>query len=178
VLPNSIRINRGAYVIKDLVELTGKQDFTDLVILHEHRGEPDGLILCHLPLGPTLYFGLKNVTLRHDLPIKPDPLPLQHPHLLFPAFTTPLGLRIQSVLTHLFPVPKHDSSRVVTFSNQDDIISFRNHQYQKEDYKTIGLNELGPRFEMKCYQIALGKLSFLNLLKGSWARKKPRRSGC
>jgi U3 small nucleolar ribonucleoprotein protein IMP4 len=46
------------------------------MILHEHRGEPDGLILCHLPLGPTLYFGLKNVTLRHDLPIKPDPLPL------------------------------------------------------------------------------------------------------
>jgi rRNA maturation protein Rpf1 len=37
---------------------------TDLVIAHEHRGEPDGLVVCHLPHGPTAYFGLSNAVLR------------------------------------------------------------------------------------------------------------------
>ena len=36
-------------------------DYTDVVLVHEHRGVPDGLIVCHLPFGPTAYFGLLNV---------------------------------------------------------------------------------------------------------------------
>ena len=44
---------------------------------------------------------------------------------------------------------KSVSIRIVTFSNTVDVISFRNHDYDKEDYKTVVLNELGPRFEMK-----------------------------
>lgn len=38
-------------------------------------------------------------------------------------------------------------------------LNFRNHEYEKEDYKTVKLNELGPRFEMKPYQIILGTLN-------------------
>ena len=30
-----------------------------VVIVHEHRGEPDGMVVCHLPFGPTAYFGNK-----------------------------------------------------------------------------------------------------------------------
>ena len=33
-------------------------------MVHEHRGVPDGLIVCHLPFGPTAYFGLSNVVCR------------------------------------------------------------------------------------------------------------------
>jgi U3 small nucleolar ribonucleoprotein protein IMP4 len=51
----------------------------------------------------------------------------------------------------LFVPAKADSKRVITFSNENDTISFRNHSYYKEDYKTVALNELGPRFEMKPY---------------------------
>lgn len=39
LIPNSLRINRGGYVVKDLREMCETQNFTDLVILHEHRGE-------------------------------------------------------------------------------------------------------------------------------------------
>lgn len=49
VFPNATRINRGAYVLKDLVDLALKRELTDIVILHEHRGEPDGMIISHLP---------------------------------------------------------------------------------------------------------------------------------
>ena len=94
MIPNTVRINRGAYVLKDIVDLVQKQDFTDMIILHEHRGEPDGMICSHMPLGPTIYFGLKNVVLRHDLPEKPDTMSEQAPHLIFNNFGTALGERI------------------------------------------------------------------------------------
>ncbi len=36
-------------------------------MVHEHRGEPDGMVVCHLPYGPTAYFGVFNAVLRHDI---------------------------------------------------------------------------------------------------------------
>jgi U3 small nucleolar ribonucleoprotein protein IMP4 len=36
-------------------------------MVHEHRGEPDGMVVCHLPYGPTAYFGIFNTVLRHDI---------------------------------------------------------------------------------------------------------------
>ncbi len=67
VMPNAERINRGGYVLEDLINLCRNKNLTDVVILHEHRGQPDGLIISHLPVGPTVYFGLQNVVLRHDV---------------------------------------------------------------------------------------------------------------
>lgn len=156
LIPNSVRTNRGNYVMKDLVELAQKYKFTDLVILHEHRGRPDGMIISHLPSGPTAYFALANVVLRHDLKTKLDTMPEERPHLVFHNFNTKLGDRVSDILKHIFPVPKLDSKRIVTFVNKEDYIVFRHHTYEKEDYKTVQLNELGPRFVMKLYQISLG----------------------
>lgn len=45
VFPNSQRINRGNYVMKDIVEACRANEVTDLVLLHEHRGQP-GMPLC------------------------------------------------------------------------------------------------------------------------------------
>ena len=50
-------------IISELVESCRNHDFTDIVVLHEHRGEPDGLVVCHLPYGPTAYFGLYNTVI-------------------------------------------------------------------------------------------------------------------
>ncbi|KAL4461071.1 hypothetical protein ABPG74_016543 [Tetrahymena malaccensis] len=157
--PNSERMNRGQTVVKELSRYCIQKNVTDLVILHEHRGEPDGMIITHFPLGPTLYLGIKNVVLRHDLKNeKLDAVSKQNPHLIFNNFNTPLGERITSILKHLFPVPKHDSKKVITFSNNSDLISVRHHVHDKVDYKTVDLIELGPRFELKPYQISLGTL--------------------
>jgi hypothetical protein len=60
-------------VISEIVESCRSHEITDLILVHEHRGQPDGLIVCHLPLGPTAYFGLLNVVsvhvcfIHHDL---------------------------------------------------------------------------------------------------------------
>lgn len=40
MIPNSQRINRGGLVLTELVETCRNHGFTDVVILHEHRGEP------------------------------------------------------------------------------------------------------------------------------------------
>lgn len=125
VIPTSIRINRGSYVINDLIEMCTSKDFTDLIILHEHRGEPDGMIISHLPLGPTLYLGIKNCVLRHDLKEKPETMSEAYPHLIFNNFSTKIGERVSNILKYLFPRPKLDSKRVITFSNENDVIAFR-----------------------------------------------------
>lgn len=84
VFPNAHRINRGNYVVKELAEACRANDVTDLVIVHEHRGTPgsldpppthlktlthlyplDALIVSHFPHGPTAFFTLNNVSLRH-----------------------------------------------------------------------------------------------------------------
>jgi U3 small nucleolar ribonucleoprotein protein IMP4 len=59
-LPGATRLNRGGTVVADLVASARAHDFTDLLVLHEHRGQPDGLVVCHLPFGPTAYFGVYN----------------------------------------------------------------------------------------------------------------------
>ena len=125
LFPNSIRFNRGAYRLKDIVDAAERKEFTDIVLLHEHAGEPDGMVISHMPFGPTLYLGLSNTTLRHDLGAKPDPMSEAFPHLIFENMNSKLGERIKKILTALFPVPKHDSKRVLTFANNADIISFR-----------------------------------------------------
>lgn len=46
VFPNSYRINRGNYVVKDLAEACRANNVTDLVVLHEHRGTPGVSSVC------------------------------------------------------------------------------------------------------------------------------------
>jgi U3 small nucleolar ribonucleoprotein protein IMP4 len=53
------------------------------------------------------------------------------------------------VLRFLFPVPKEDSKRVMTFANEGDFISFRHHVFAKTSHKSVELAEVGPRFDMK-----------------------------
>jgi hypothetical protein len=59
-------------VISEIVESCRSHEITDLILVHEHRGQPDGLIVCHLPLGPTAYFGLLNVVSVHVCSIYDD----------------------------------------------------------------------------------------------------------
>lgn len=161
LLPNSQRMNRGNHVIKDIVQACRSNEITDLVIVQEHRGEPDGLVISHMPYGPTVYFGLSNTVMRHDVKEMHEHKTVseEYPHLVFNNMNSALGNRITNVLKYLFPVPKEDSHRIMTFSNDKDYISFRHHVYTQEaGNRSIKLAEMGPRFEMKVYQIKRGTI--------------------
>ena len=124
IFPNSSRVNRGNHKIEDMVELCRRNDFSDIVMLQEHRGEPTALIVSHLPFGPTAYFSLSNVVMRHDIEDR-GTISEAYPHLIFNNLDSSLGERLTNVLKYLFPVPKEDSKRIITFSNDRDYISFR-----------------------------------------------------
>lgn len=161
IIPNSSRINRGTHVIDDIAKACRTKGFTDLVILHEHRGKPDGLIVSHFPHGPTAFFSLHNVQLRHDIP-DIGTAPQAYPHLIFHNLTSKLGERLTKILKALFPVPTevHTASnkgiRTITFANEGDFVSFRHHLGIKTGKDEVQLSEVGPRFEMRLFQIRLG----------------------
>ncbi|KAG8904318.1 snoRNA-binding rRNA-processing protein imp4 [Tulasnella sp. 403] len=157
VFPNAHRLNRGRYDMDDLAGACRANEITDLIIVHEHRGQPNAMVVSHFPHGPTVYFTLNNVVLRHDTDAWGNStVSEQYPHLIFDGFSSRLGNRVMAVLKFLFPVPKEDSKRVMTFANRSDFISFRHHVFVKTSHKEVQLAEVGPRFEMKPYEIRLG----------------------
>merc|ERR1712038_905170 len=71
---------------------------------------------------------------------------------------------------YLYPVPREDSKRILTFANHDDYISFRHHTYKKaENGKDIELSEVGPRFQLRLYEIKLGTLESSSAADTEWA---------
>ncbi|KAG8288321.1 snoRNA-binding rRNA-processing protein imp4 [Homalodisca vitripennis] len=121
---------------KEAVNIVHKLDWEDsgpklaVALGSEEGGVPNSLVVCHLPYGPTAYFTMADVTMRHDIP-DIGTMSEQYPHLIFHNFTTKLGVRTSNILKYLFPVPKEESKRVITFANHDDYISFRHHTYKK-----------------------------------------------
>lgn len=184
LIPNCQRINRGGYVLNDLVELCRGNEITDLIILHEHRGEPDGLVVCHLPHGPTAHFSLRDVALRHDLPEKPANMSEAPPHLVFHNFSSRVGQRVSSILKYLFPPSTASSQRLHAFVNINDTIYFRHYTWtdnrkkpkpdvsfgdaSTEQQRGLELVEVGPRFTLKPFRIELGTVEMRDL-ESEWA---------
>ncbi|KAK3365767.1 anticodon-binding protein [Lasiosphaeria ovina] len=164
LFPTAIRLNRGNLVLPDLVKSAQSEGLTDVILLHEHRGTPTAITISHLPHGPTLMASLHNVVLRADIPrsIK-GTVSESYPHLILENFNTQLGRRLAKILKHLFPprdatVSKIEGNRVITFVNQDDCIEVRHHVYVRTSYDSVELSEVGPRFTMRPFSIAMGTL--------------------
>lgn len=159
IFPNTTAMNRGAQKLKDVFDFAAQQSFSDLIIIHEHLGEPDGLIISHLPVGPTLYLSVHNAVLRHDIPGEKSTVSQANPHLIFHNFNEGPGAKIKLVLQSLFPMdPAEDCKRVLSFLCRDDFISFRHHVHAQERGAELDLEEVGPRFELRPFLLRLGNL--------------------
>jgi U3 small nucleolar ribonucleoprotein protein IMP4 len=171
LFPNSRRMNRGQTTLPELVDACRKADFTDIVVCTEHRGDADGLVICHLPYGPTMRISLSDCVTRHDIgKDAAENASEASPHLVFHDMESKLGKRVKDILAHLFPVAKADSKRIVTFFNRDDVISFRHHVVKKQrGNEKPELVEIGPRFEMRPYEIRLGTLEQKDGAEIEWA---------
>ena len=156
IIPNSININRGQTGIKELVDQCRLQHITDILIVQGTHGIPDSLVITHLPTGPTAIFSLINVRTRKQMD-NPAALSSAFPHLIFEGLTSKLGIRVSKILKALFPVPKPETHRILSFINNNDWISFRQHSYKRISGK-IELAEIGPQFEMRPYKIILGTI--------------------
>merc|ERR1711915_1064441 len=53
--------------IKKMGKDAVKHDYTDIIIINEDNRSPNGLVVTHLPEGPTAHFKLSNVKITKDL---------------------------------------------------------------------------------------------------------------
>ena len=109
------------------------------------------MIISHLPFGPTAYFSLSNCVLRHDIP-ECKPASQTYPQLIIDNMNSKIGKRIGRILQSLYPTPRPDSKRVITFANQNDYVSFRHHMFTSTKGEPE-IDEAGPRFEMLPYEV-------------------------
>jgi len=156
MIPNSSLYYRRGLALKKVIPQAVKRDYTDLVVINEDRKIPNGLLISHLPNGPTAHFKLSNVKLTTD--IKWCGKMSEHmPEIVLNNFNTRLGHSIGRLLASIFPHdPEFEGRRVITFHNQRDFIFVRHHRYRFKNNKRVGLQELGPRFTMKLRSLQKG----------------------
>ncbi|XP_072174168.1 ribosome production factor 1-like isoform X2 [Diadema setosum] len=155
-IPDSQVHHRRHLPLKRIIKKAQENDFTDLLVINDDRGKPNGLVISHLPEGPTTHFKMSSVKLRQD--IKRCGKTSDHkPELILNNFNTRLGHTIGRQIASLFPHdPNFVGRRVVTFHNQRDYIFFRHHRYVFKNNKKAGLQELGPRFTLKPRSVQKG----------------------
>merc|ERR1719502_313860 len=120
----------------------------------------NGLLVTHLPSGPTAFFKLSSFFPGKKIPGHGKPT--SHlPEIILNNFTTRLGRRVGRFMGSFFPHdPQFKGRQVVTFHNQRDFIFVRHHRYifdagedeaddEKKRAPRARLQELGPRFTMK-----------------------------
>ena len=140
MFPTAVAPNRGNLVLKDIVESANASGFSDVVMLHEHRGTPTALVVSHLPHGPTVSFSLHHCVLRKEVAAlngeDVGTVNETYPHLVFEGFSSRLGERVVKVLKHLFP-PKEasgskgvKSGRICSFQNVEDAIEVSSLNYR------------------------------------------------
>ena len=152
MIPQAFYYPRKNQTITEMCKDAHEKKFTHLVMLAEKQKQCNGLMITHLPSGPTAFFKLSSF--EEGAKIEGHGKPTSHiPELIMNNFGTRLGRRTARVLGSLFPhSPELEGRQVVTFHNQRDFIFIRHHRYiyRKEKDKTRArLQELGPRFTLK-----------------------------
>lgn len=142
--------------MKKIIPQCISKGYTDLIVVNEDRKVPNGLLICHLPNGPTIHFKVSNVKLRNEIRKSDDPSD-HKPEIILNNFGTRLGHSVARMFASLFPHdPEFKGRRVVTFHNQRDFIFVRQHRYVFRNEKRVGLQELGPRFTLKLRSLQVG----------------------
>ncbi|XP_075152101.1 putative ribosome production factor 1 [Haematobia irritans] len=158
IFPNALVKIRNKSSVKNICKSAIREEYTDVVIVNEDRRQPNGLLVIHLPNGPTAHFKLSNVRLTSDMKRDHKEITKHRPEVILNNFTTRLGLTVGRMLGALFHHdPEFKGRRAVTFHNQRDYIFFRHHRYEfTKDGRRVKLRELGPRFTLKLRSLQEG----------------------
>lgn len=152
IFPNSECQWRKRSSVKKMIKAAKERDYTDVVVVNEDRRHPNGILVTHLPDGPTAYFKVSNVKLTKEMKHKNliKEFTRHRPEVILNNFQTRLGQAVSRMLASLFHYdPEFKGRRAVTFHNQRDYIFFRHHRYEFKSEKKAALRELGPRFTLR-----------------------------
>ena len=158
IIPNALAKIRNRSSIKKMVKSAIRENFTDIIVINENNREPNGMVVVHLPNGPTAHFKLSNVRITKEIRRSHLEFTKHRPEVILTNFTTRLGLSVGRMLGALFHHdPEFKGRRAVTFHNQRDYIFFRHHRYEfAKDGSRAKLRELGPRFTLKLRSLQEG----------------------
>ena len=57
------------FALKKIVKYASNKHFSDVIVFNEDRKKVNGMLLIHLPKGPTAQFKLSNLTLSKDIKV-------------------------------------------------------------------------------------------------------------
>ena len=69
IIPNSEPMWRKRASIKKTVRQAVERGFTDLVVINEDNRIPNGMLISHLPDGPTANFRLSNAKITKEIKV-------------------------------------------------------------------------------------------------------------
>lgn len=158
ILPKSEFRFRNRSAIKKIIKGCVERNYTDLIVINENRREPNGMLLVHLPDGPTAKFRLSSVKLTDQIAHARKPPLDNRPELILNNFSTRLGQTVGRMFASLFPkLPKFKCRTACTFHNQRDYIFFRYHQYNIDEKESdVTLRECGPQMTLKLMSLQTG----------------------
>jgi U3 small nucleolar ribonucleoprotein protein IMP4 len=158
IFPNSKKLNRGGKFLPSLVSFCLFCKATDILLVYENRGKPITLVLVHLPFGPSIFFGLSNIS--SEIEKKNQIENFLSPHVILDNLDSDLGRRFAKIFTSLFPPPHPKSKRVISLSGRGKTIIFNHHWFEGGGVivKNLRLHNLGPSFNMHPFRILLGIL--------------------
>ncbi|GFQ70576.1 brix domain-containing protein F44G4.1 [Trichonephila clavata] len=149
LIQDSIFLYRKRASLKHLVEDAKRREFTNVVVVTEDRRHPTGMLVIHLPEGPTAFFRVSSVKYCKNIKNRAE-CTSHKPEIVMNNFRTRLGLSIGRLFTSLFQYnPDFHGRRVVTFHNQRDYIFVRHHRYEFKNATKAALQEIGPRFTLR-----------------------------
>lgn len=158
ILPKSEFRFRNRSAIRKIMKGCIERNYTDLIVINENRREPNGMLLVHLPNGPTAKFRISSVKLTDQIPHAKRPPTFNKPELILNNFGTRLGSTIGRMFACLFPkLPRFKCQTVCTFHNQRDFIFFRYHHYDIDEKRgDVHLRECGPQLTLKLMSLQSG----------------------
>ncbi|KAH8035174.1 hypothetical protein HPB51_004415 [Rhipicephalus microplus] len=133
-IPNTDFRWRNRSRIKKTVEHAIARGYSDIAVINEDRRHPNGLLLTHLPDGPTAYFRISSVKFCKDI----------------------------KQITALFERSAHvvlfTQGRAAYSAHRRDYIFFRHHRYEFRNAEKVSIQEIGPRFTLRLKSLQKGNL--------------------
>uniref|UniRef100_A0AAX7VMZ0 Ribosome production factor 1 n=1 Tax=Astatotilapia calliptera TaxID=8154 RepID=A0AAX7VMZ0_ASTCA len=145
VIPNAHVYYRRGLALKRIIPQCVARNFTYLMVINEDRQVPNGMVLCHLPDGPTAHFKVSSVRLRKEMKRRGKNPTEHYPEVILNNFTTRLGHTIGRLFAALFPQEPHFVGKY-----------FSTFYTNTCNEKKVGIQELGPRFTLKLRSLQKG----------------------
>ena len=73
VFPSAQYYKRAGFPLKKICQYAAARGFTDVLVANEDRKSVNGLLLIHLPGGPTAHFRLSKLVLSKDIKVRDAP---------------------------------------------------------------------------------------------------------